>query len=342
MKRNKIENLWKENGIFSGRRVFRAVLLLVCLTVVGGYAGIDRVNAATTDDTSTSEDVQIGEDYWTESRGNIIYSNEDQSVSFYTEDIRQLGLALQEAEQMAENQGIYNPDDVDENGNPRRYTATAGDVLEGKTFFNANRVNNEGVLEPGNDTGTMGNYAGTAKEVILTRDQITEQGTVQEEGYAAAAYVRIPESGYYDTDSELKFSLADINRHYYKLGNTDGYEQGYTDAYNLYLPDLTVRFGMEGDDGEGNEGGGSNWNYARLEMTVPEGYTKLNLYFKSHGGTGKAPHSWTISGCGLDVSETYSSGSNKVYSLNYSGTSSISIRIKYHYSYACPYAVFSR
>lgn len=134
-------------------------------------------------------------------------------------------------------------------------------------------------------------------------------------------------------DGKLILGTGVDNKAFYEQGNTDGYEQGYTDAYN-HLPDLTVGFGMEGDVGDDAD----NYVCARLYMTVPEGYKKLDLHFDS----GAVPVMWWISGCGLNVTEYYSSGSNKIYNLNYSGTSTITIRIQYHYSYACPYAVFSR
>ncbi len=192
-----------------------------CFMLAGNAGSMRTVNAAAADDTSTSEDVQIGDTYWTESRGNIIYSGADGKAAFYTEDIRQLGLAIQEVERMAGNQGIYNPGDVDENGNPRKYTVTAKDVLSGKTFFNANKEDGAGA-----DVGTMPDFGCTEKTGMDFRLSASDNVTPGEEGYTAAGSIRIPEDGYYNTDSMLNFDLTENNKFCYD----EGYRKGITDT----------------------------------------------------------------------------------------------------------------
>ncbi len=203
-----------------GGAVFAAALV-GCFMFAGNTGSMRTVNAAAADDTSTSEDVQIGDGYWTESRGNIIYSGADGRAAFYTEDIRQLGLAIQEVERMAGNQGIYNPGDVDENGNPRKYTVTARDVLSGKTFFNANKEDGAGA-----DVGTMPDFGCTEKTGMDFRLSASETVTPGEEGYTATGKIRIPEDGYYNTDSMLDFDLTENNKFCYN----EGYRKGITDT----------------------------------------------------------------------------------------------------------------
>ncbi len=204
----------------SGGVVFTAALA-GWFMLAGNIGSMRTVNAAAADDTSTSEDVQIGDSYWTESRGNIIYSDADGRAAFYTEDIRQLGLAIQEVERMAGNQGIYNPGDVDENGNPRKYTVTAKDVLSGKTFFNANKEEGAGA-----DVGTMPDFGCTEKTGMDFRLSASETVTLGEEGYTATGNIRIPEDGYYNTDSMLNFDLTENNKFCYN----EGYRKGITDT----------------------------------------------------------------------------------------------------------------
>ncbi len=204
----------------SGGTVFAAALFGYIM-LAGNAGSMRTVNAAAADDTSTPEDVQIGDGYWTESRGNIIYSDDDGRAAFYTEDIRQLGLAVQEVERMAGNQGIYNPGDVDENGNPRKYTVTAKDVLSGKTFFNANKEDGAGA-----DIGTMPDFGCTEKTGIDFRVSASDTVTPGEEGYTAAGIVRIPEDGYYNTDSMLNFDLTENNKFCYD----EGYRKGIVDT----------------------------------------------------------------------------------------------------------------
>ncbi len=204
----------------SGGVVFTAALA-GCFMFVGNTGSMRTVNAAAADDTSTSEDVQIGDSYWTESRGNIIYSDADGRAAFYTEDIRQLGLAIQEVERMAGNQGIYNPGDVDENGNLKKYTVTAKDVLSGKTFFNANKEEGAGA-----DVGTMPDFGCTEKTGMDFRLSSSETVTPGEEGYTATGRIRIPEDGYYNTDSMLNFDLTENNKFCYN----EGYRKGITDT----------------------------------------------------------------------------------------------------------------
>ncbi len=204
----------------SGGVVFTAALA-GCFMFAGNTGSMRTVNAAAADDTSTSEDVQIGDSYWTESRGNIIYPDADGGAAFYTEDIRQLGLAIQEVERMAGNQGIYNPGDVDENGNPRKYTVTAKDVLSGKTFFNANKEEGAGA-----DVGTMPDFGCTEKTGMDFRLSASETVTPGEEGYTATGKIRVPEDGYYNTDSMLNFDLTENNKFCYN----EGYRKGITDT----------------------------------------------------------------------------------------------------------------
>lgn len=204
----------------SGGAVFAAALAGYIM-FAENTGSMRTVNAAAADDTSTPEDVQIGDTYWTESRGNIIYSGVDGKAAFYTEDIRQLGLAIQEVERMAGNQGIYNPGDVDENGNPRKYTVTAKDVLSGKTFFNANKEGGAGA-----DIGTMPDFGCTEKTGIDFRVSASDTVTPGEEGYTATGIVRIPEDGYYNTDSVLDFDLTENNKFCYD----EGYRKGIGDT----------------------------------------------------------------------------------------------------------------
>ncbi len=166
-------------------------------------------------------------------------------------------------------------------------------------------------------------------EGLLTTEASDETEMIEIEG-AIADNLSAGSSAW--VDGKLILGTGVDNKAFYEQGNTDGYEQGYTDGYNN-LPDLKVSFGMYGDDSP------SNFAWSTLSMTVPEGYTKLDLQF---GTTGSIPYNWTISGCGLNVNETYSSGVHKTYNLNYSGTSSIDIRICYRYTYVTPVAVFSR
>ncbi len=203
-----------------GGTVFAAALFGYIM-LAGNVGSMRTVNAAAADDTSTSEDVQIGDTYWTESRGNIIYPDVDGRAAFYTEDIRQLGLAIQEVERMAGNQGIYNPGDVDENGNPRKYSVTARDVLSGKTFFNANKEDGAGA-----DVGTMPDFGCTEKAGMDFRLSASENLTPGEEGYTATGKIRIPEDGYYNTDSMLNFDLTENNKFCYN----EGYRKGIADT----------------------------------------------------------------------------------------------------------------
>ncbi len=217
MNKIRLNGLFKEK-IFCGKNVFMAVSLFAALIMVSGYAGMETVKAETAD---TPDNIQIGSAYWLESRGNIVYTDGSHEASFHSEDIKQIALALQEVEEKADNQGIIDPDTGE------TYTATAENVLVGKTFFNANKEGGAGA-----DIGVMADMANTSQASILTTN---ENGSIGEEGYSCTGNTSIPLTGYYNTDSTLTFDLTDNNKSCYNSGFADGYAQTFDNVSIEYI-----------------------------------------------------------------------------------------------------------
>ncbi len=217
MNKIRLNGLFKEK-IFCGKNVFMAVSLFAALIMVSGYAGMETVKAETAD---TPDNIQIGSAYWLESRGNIVYTDGSHEASFHSEDIKQIALALQEVEEKADNQGIIDPDTGE------TYTATAENVLVGKTFFNANKEGGAGA-----DIGVMADMANTSQASAFTTD---ENGSIGEEGYSCTGSTSIPLTGYYNTDSTLTFDLTDNNQSCYNSGFADGYAQTFDNVSIEYV-----------------------------------------------------------------------------------------------------------
>ncbi len=221
-KREQVKKTAKKKKLMAWKKVFIVSVLSGCFAAAGCMGDRNVVNAATADDVSTQEDVLIGGTYWTESRGNIVYQDKEGTAQFYTSDITNLGMALQEIERKVQTQGIVNPADNE------TYTARAEDVLCGRTFFNANK---EGGAGP--DVGKMADMGNSAQASVFVAEP--GDGKIGDEGYSCRGYTLIPFAGYYDTDSRITFDLSEHDRRCYEQGYADGYANSLENASIEYI-----------------------------------------------------------------------------------------------------------